>query len=77
MLMAQLAGSQLDGLCYRLIDWFYVIGQLTLTELRKKKNLECNFYCKFIPVTGVKNLSKIVLLCFIQNCQYLSGRRTM
>ena len=42
--MANLIGSQLDGLFYEVIDWFYVIETLTLYGLRReKKNLGYDF----------------------------------
>ena len=37
MLMAHLTGNHLDGLCYKLIDWFYVIKAIDIKWIKIKE----------------------------------------
>ena len=77
MLMAHLTGNRLVDLFQKLIDWFYVSGQLVLTGLRDVDDLEYDFNYKFIRETTVENLKFSIMFyakCLRKKYQYLSDR---
>ena len=64
ILMAHFTGKRSDGLCYKLIDWFYVSERSVLKGVREMNNLGYDFNRKFISETGKRFSFKFYAVLF-------------